>query len=332
MYCQVSKFHLKKISQDSFFTYTNSHYEGLLPSYVLNELQQNKRITPYFLHNRAVAEMRSFSWGKAQKIWEESIQRYPDFLPPYLCLSRLYFLLIDGDKDKIILSKLYNDLVTNKNISSSTLYMVADKFFYQKGRFEEGILLMKTLEKYRNRQDKGNDSSKKRHFVPASLWLAEYYMAEPNYPKAYLYYKRILRKNPNHLSSFWGIARLAYLSKQWDKAIYYIEKMEEKKKINQKKDRFKRPEKLDYYLANSYFHIQKLEKALQNIKKLHRKLHDYKSLRLYGDILLQQNYQEDLSFLLEMARTNYIRLSLLEYWYGVKNIQKIKNIYPSLIL
>ena len=261
----------------------------------------------------------SFVWDKAELLWKTNLKQNPSFLANYLSLSRIYFLL----EERKALEKLYKDLVQNRKISKEKLYKLAENF-YREGRAQEALSLMKKLEENQSHPSCPRESS---CYLPASLWLGEYYLAEPNYKKAYYYYMRVLKRKARHPKALWALGKLAYLAKQWKQAIAYLKLLQKQKKVLLEAQR-----ETYYLLANAYFQVGEISNALKESRKIPRNKHDYASLSLYGDILLIQNFQADLRSLLKLTNSKKTRRSLLRHWYGVEQIKGLREIHSSFFL
>ena len=313
--CQAQIRHSQRVQQDSFLQYLNPKYQNWLAQDVLQDLEKEKK-SLNGQHDRAIALTRSLIWDRAEILWKENLKKNPEFLANYLSLSRLYFLL--GEKEE--LEKLHKDLVQNKKIARKKIYRLGERL-YRQGRVGESLSLMKKIEKSNVRS---NCAPKSSCSIEASLWLGEYYFAEPNYKKAYHYYIRVLNKRPRQGQALWGLGRLSYLAKQWDKAIAYLHLLQKKKELG-----YKIRKESYYLLANSYFQVGNIPKALAQSKSISKGEHSYASLRLYGDLLLIQNFQTDLGALLELTDSEKLRLSLLRHWYGAEKIEGLKEIHSS---
>lgn len=313
--CQAQLRHSHRIRHDPFLTYLNHKYKNLKDEEVLRILEKEKSLA-LNQHDKAIALTRSLLWDQAETLWKANLKESPKFLANYLSLSRLYFLL--GNRKP--LEQLHSRLAQNKKIPKARLYGLAQKLYAQ-ARVSESLLLMKKLE--------NNPSCPlaRSCYLPASLWLADHYFTEASYKKVYVYYMRVLKEKSRHPQALWGLAKLAYFSKQWDKAIAYLELFQKQKKTPLTTRR-----RSYYLLASSYFQKGKTAKALLQIKKIPKTKHDYKSLGLYGDILLTQNFRANLRGLLKLANSEKTRHSLLRRWYGTEKIEGLEKMNSSFAL
>ena len=337
--CQAQIRHARKIRQDPFLNYLSRKYQTWEAKKILQDLEKNtekEKKLPSCQHDRAMVLTHSLAWDQAETLWKANLEKSPQFLANYLSLSRLYLLL----EEEEALRQLYSQWVQNKKIPQSKLYALAQKL-YQQGRAKEAVLLMQSLERGRKIEkaersgkiDKiegpANDLNCYRQscYLPASLWLAEYYLAEPNYKQSYFYYRRILKRKAHHLQALWGLAKLAYLAKEWKQAVAYLQLVQSQKKTSPKIQR-----ESYYLLAHAYFQEKEISKALRQIEKISKREHNYASLSLYGDILLTQNFQADLSSVLRLTNSESLRFSLLRHWYGLEKIKGLKQVHSSFSL
>ena len=313
--CQAQIRYTHEIRHDRFLSYLNPKYRTWKAKAVIQDLEKGQKISSR-QHDKAMALTYSLAWNQAEILWKTNLKESPEFLANYLSLSRLYFLLEEREG----LKQLHSQLVQNKKIYRSKIYMLAQNL-YSQGRTREALLLMQSLE---NHSANPSCPAERSCYLPASLWLADYYFAEPNYKKTYFYYMRVIESKVRHPQALWGLAKLAYLGKQWEKVVVYLQLVQQQKKISPK------IRKESYYLlANAYFQTGEISRALEQIKKIPKRKHNYASLSLYGDILLIKDFRADLNALLGLASSEKFRLSLLRHWYGLEKVEGLKHIHSS---
>ncbi len=303
------------IAKDPVFAYALPEGEG--PA---QYAEQRKR------YNAILSLLPSLAPAEAKRQWLSLVEQNPGFLEAYLALGRLYFLLEETEA----LLALYHDLVQQAQFTNERIYKKAEEL-RKAGRMQESIALMRSLAEFRSAKNfkkcaglslKAGKRSASLCYPEPSLWLGAVYLGKAEFEKARKYYglSLALASTPAHaFAALYALGRLAYLKQNWGESQYYFNLAADYKPSV--------PKELRVLLAQVYYKQFMIEEALEQCRSILQKEHDYASLKLYGDLLLIQDFRRDLSGLLKLAPNHAVRASLLRHWYGTEDLRYLLHIH-----
>lgn len=251
---------------------------------------------PVEIHDRAVLLARLLRLEESESALIQLTKDFPDFVPGYLTLSRIYWIAGERKSSRDVIERLsrVEKIPEKKLIETASM-------LDESGRSEEAGILLQSL------------AREKRAPGEACLLMGKRAYQNGKTAEALEHFRCAVEAAPSNQEGRLAAGLLHAAAANYRLAAGYLEGIPD--------------DEARFQLARAYAETDRVPQAIRVLQTIEKK--DMASLELWGSLLLADDLGADLSPVLNLASEN-IKRELLRSWFNTENISGREEMTRSL--